>query len=156
MGIAVSAESAQLNDMTAITDAALIPPNSRMAAARNAGCRNINLDLIYGWPGQGPDIWWHDLERILGAEIGGSVTDHLSLYGLIVEPGTPMADAVKRGILTPVDDDTAADFYELAVAILDEAGWLHYEIANWSSSPELASSTTVVRLPTSPAGQRRE
>ena len=50
-----------------------------------------------------------------------------------------MADAVQRGILAPVDDDTAADFHELAMSMLADAGWTHYEIANWSSSPETAS-----------------
>ena len=71
----------------------------------------------------------------MSGEVGGRPPDHLSLYGLIVEPGTPMADAVQRGILAPVDDDTAADFYELAMAMLADAGWIHYEIANWASSP---------------------
>ena len=55
-----------------------------------------------------------------------------------------MADAVRRGILTPIADDTAADFYELAAALLTEAGWLHYEIANWSVSPETPSKHNAV------------
>ena len=110
-----------------------------MRAARHAGFDNLSLDLIYGWPGQTIDKWRSDLSRVLSGEIGGSLPEHLSLYGLIVEPGTPMADAVHRGVLSAVDDDAAADFYELAVEMLTETGWLHYEIANWAASTETTS-----------------
>jgi oxygen-independent coproporphyrinogen-3 oxidase len=110
-----------------------------VSSARRAGFGNVNLDFIYGWPGQTIDQWASDLNRILVGEVGGSSPDHLSLYGLIVEPGTPMADAVHRGILVPVDDDSAADFHELAVSTLADAGWIHYEIANWAFSSQTAS-----------------
>ena len=117
---------------------------SAVRAARIAGFENLSLDLIYGWPGQTIEGWGSDLSRVLSGEIGGFRPDHLSLYGLIVEPGTPMADAVHRGILAPVDDDTAADFYELAVGTLTEAGWLQYEIANWAAAAESASRHNAV------------
>jgi oxygen-independent coproporphyrinogen-3 oxidase len=107
--------------------------------ARAAGFTNLSLDFIYGWPGQTTMQWRAELARVLDGEVGGSPPDHLSLYGLIVEPGTPMADAVQRGILTPVDDDAAADLFESAIEILAESGWTHYEIANWSALPERAS-----------------
>ncbi len=96
-------------------------------AARQAGFTNISLDLIFGWPGQTLQAWLDDLSRVLEWE-----PDHLSLYNLIIEPGTPMADAVARGILQPASDDEAADMYEAAIALLDQAGWLHYEVANWA------------------------
>ena len=115
-----------------------------VAAARRAGFDNVSLDFIYGWPGQTVDEWRSDLNMILAGEVGGRRPDHLSLYGLIVEPGTPMADAVHRGILVPVDDDTTADFHELAVSMLAEAGWIHYEIANWASSPHTVSRHNAV------------
>ena len=109
-----------------------------LAAAHRAGFRNISLDFIYGWPGQSAARWRNDLEQVLsGAE--GITPQHLSLYSLIVEPGTPMADAVTRGILTPADDDTAADFAEIAQEVLAEAGWVHYEIANWAAAPSFIS-----------------
>jgi oxygen-independent coproporphyrinogen-3 oxidase len=114
------------------------------AAARRAGFDNISLDFIYGWPGQTVEQWQSDLSRLLAGEVGGRPPDHLSLYGLIVEPGTPMADAVHRGILQPVDDDTAADFFELAGSMLNDAGWIHYEIANWASAPRMVSSHNAV------------
>jgi oxygen-independent coproporphyrinogen III oxidase len=112
---------------------------SAVAGARRAGFDNVSLDFIYGWPGQTIDQWRSDLSLLLSGEVGGRSPDHLSLYGLIVEPGTPMADAVHRGILAPVDDDTAADFYELAMMMLAEAGWFHYEISNWASSAHTVS-----------------
>jgi oxygen-independent coproporphyrinogen-3 oxidase len=110
-----------------------------VASARRAGFESISLDFIYGWPGQTIEQWGSDLNRVLAGEVGGRPPDHLSLYGLIVEPGTPMADAVHRGILAPVDDDAAADFYELAMAMLADAGWIHYEIANWAASADKVS-----------------
>lgn len=118
------------------------------AAARSAGFTNINLDLIFGWPGQTAEIWRNDLETVLswpGAS-GSGLTgpEHLSLYSLIVEPGTPMADAVARGILKVPDDDATADLYELAIEVLAERGYVHYEIANWTRSPELASQHNAI------------
>lgn len=107
-----------------------------LQAARAAGFDNLSLDLIFGWPGQTRDDWRRDLETILGWD---DRPDHLSLYSLIVEPGTPMADAVARGILQVLDDDTTADLYEDAIAVLDQAGWIHYEVANWTRDPEMES-----------------
>ncbi len=108
-------------------------------AARSAGFDNLSLDLIFGWPGQTLDQWRTDLETIVSLPI-----EHCSLYSLIVEPGTPMADAVTRGVLTVLDDDTSADLYEIAMSTLDTAGWTHYEIANWARSPEFASRHNLV------------
>ncbi|MBA2755424.1 MAG: radical SAM family heme chaperone HemW [Chloroflexia bacterium] len=102
-------------------------------AARQAGFTSVSLDLIFGWPGQTLDGWRDDLDAVLAWPDGGP--DHLSLYSLIVEPGTPFADAVARGILRPLDDDASADLYELAMARLDEAGFEHYEVANWARTP---------------------
>lgn len=110
-----------------------------LADAYRAGFRNISLDFIYGWPGQSKERWRNDLAQILSGAEGGIKPQHLSLYSLIVEPGTPMADAVTRGILTPAEDDTAADFAEIAEEMLGEAGWIHYEIANWASAPSFFS-----------------
>jgi oxygen-independent coproporphyrinogen-3 oxidase len=113
--------------------------DAAMAAARAAGFANVSLDFIYGWPGQTMEQWRSDIEAVLQGDVGGSRPDHLSLYGLIVEPGTPMADAVQRGIVFPVDDDLSADYYELAIDRLATAGWHHYEISNWSAEHKKAS-----------------
>jgi oxygen-independent coproporphyrinogen III oxidase len=103
-------------------------------AAREAGFERLNLDFIFGWPGQDRATWQADLRRVL--EMGDEGPDHLSLYSLIIEPGTPYADAAARGILQIPDDDEAADLYEDAIATLGEAGWDHYEIANWARTPD--------------------
>jgi oxygen-independent coproporphyrinogen-3 oxidase len=103
-----------------------------LIAARAARFDNVSLDLIFGWPGQTRDAWRADLDTVLGWDGG---PDHLSLYSLIIEPGTPMADAVARGILHPAEDDLSADLYEDAIERLEAAGWIHYEIANFARLP---------------------
>ena len=117
------------------------------AAARRAGFANINVDLIFGWPGQTPAIWRHDLETLLGwpgGPSGGTGPDHFSLYSLIVEPGTPMAEAVTRGVFTVPDDDASADLYEAAIGRLTAAGFVHYEVANWARDAHHASRHNVI------------
>ncbi|HEU5434226.1 MAG TPA: radical SAM family heme chaperone HemW [Thermomicrobiales bacterium] len=114
-----------------------------LRAARAAGFADVSLDFIFGWPGQRPDDWRADLDRALGGDLGPT-PNHLSLYSLIVEPGTPMADAAARGIMTPLDDDAAADLYDIAIDRLAAAGWTHYEVANWAAAPELASRHNAV------------
>ena len=96
-------------------------------AARAAGFENINLDFIFALPGQTQPIWEQTLERAL--TLG---PDHLSLYNLIVEEGTPLYGWVARGKVREVDEDTAADMYEHAQRRLETAGYEHYEISNWA------------------------
>jgi oxygen-independent coproporphyrinogen-3 oxidase len=103
---------------------------SALLAAREAGFDNVSLDFIFGWPGQTDADWQADLDQILAWQ-----PEHVSLYSLIVEPGTPMHSAVDRGILRALDDDATADYYERAVDALAGAGWQHYEIANWAREP---------------------
>lgn len=105
-----------------------------VAAARDTGFERINLDFIFGWPGQTRESWQRDLQQII--DLGEAGPDHLSLYSLIIEPGTPYADAQARGILHMPDDDFTADLYEDAIRMLADAGWTHYEIANWSRTAD--------------------
>jgi oxygen-independent coproporphyrinogen-3 oxidase len=97
------------------------------AQAREAGLGNISLDLIYGLPGQGLGAFRHSLESALG--LG---PEHLSLYALSLEEATPLEKAVSRGELPAPDPDQQADMYLLAEALLDEAGYRHYELSNWA------------------------
>ena len=99
------------------------------AAARRAGFANINLDFMFGLPGQAAATWRNTLERAtaLGPE-------HISLYSLTVEHGTPLYDAVRRGVQPAPEDDLAADFYLLASDLLARAGYEQYEISNWARS----------------------
>jgi oxygen-independent coproporphyrinogen-3 oxidase len=96
-------------------------------AARSAGFTNINLDFIFALPGQSQQVWEDTLERAIA--LG---PDHLSLYNLIVEEGTPLYGWVERGKVREVDEDTAADMYEFAQRRLADAGYEHYEISNWA------------------------
>ncbi len=95
--------------------------------ARAAGIENLNLDLIFGLPGQGLSVWQEDLEGILALE-----PDHLSLYALTVEEGTPLAASIGTGALPSPDPDLAAEMYEWAEERLARDGWDHYEISNWA------------------------
>lgn len=110
-----------------------------LAAARLAGFDNVSIDLIFGWPGQEKEQLLRDLDQVVSPSDDALRPDHLSLYSLIVEPGTPMADAVARGIMQIPDDDAAADLYECAMSVLGSAGWLHYEVANWARSANFQS-----------------
>lgn len=96
-------------------------------AARAAGLQRINLDLIFGLPGQERAAWHRSLAAALALE-----PDHLSLYSLIVEPETPLAQWVASGRVAAPDDDAAADLYLDAQERLAAAGFLQYEISNWT------------------------
>lgn len=98
-----------------------------IAAARTAGFDNINLDLIYGLPKQTIDEWQRTIEAALELEPA-----HLSLYALIVEPGTPLKRSIDHGDVPPPDDDIAAAQYEWTLARLTDAGFAQYEISNWA------------------------
>jgi putative oxygen-independent coproporphyrinogen III oxidase len=95
--------------------------------AREAGFEHVNLDLIYGTPGESAD----DFERSLRAVVDAGV-DHVSAYALIVEDGTRMAGRMRRGELPYPSDDVAADRYLAAEAALGEAGFEWYEVSNWA------------------------
>ena len=96
-------------------------------AARQAGFDNLSLDLLLGLPGQTlPDLE-RTLEKTLALE-----PEHLSLYALKLEPGTPLATSVRLGELPEPDPDLAADMYEWASDYLCQAGFWQYEISNWA------------------------
>ena len=105
-------------------------PGASSAAARSAraaGFEHVNLDLIYGTPGETNDDLMRSLDEVLEAEV-----DHVSAYSLIVEPGTALARRVQRGEVPMPDDDIAAERYELIDERLAEAGFDWYEVSNWS------------------------
>jgi oxygen-independent coproporphyrinogen-3 oxidase len=96
-------------------------------AARAAGFTNVNLDFIYGLPEQPIERWQQTLEQALEMR-----PEHLSLYALTVEEGTPLANAVARGRTPAPDPDNQADHYEWTQQRLARAGYEQYEISNWS------------------------
>ncbi len=95
-------------------------------AARTAGFDNVSFDLIFGLPHQSLDSWRRTLNAALPLQ-----PDHISLYALTVEHGTPLHDWVRRGEVPYPDPDAAADMYDLAEEMLGQAGYVHYEISNW-------------------------
>lgn len=95
--------------------------------ARQVGFDNLSLDLIFGLPGQSLDRWQQSLDLALGL-----APEHISLYSLIVEEGTPMFSWSARGLVDLPDNDQAADMYELAMDRLESAGYTQYEISNWA------------------------
>jgi putative oxygen-independent coproporphyrinogen III oxidase len=94
--------------------------------ARRAGFTDVSADVMLGLPGQTRDTIRSTLDGV------GRRAGHVSAYMLSVEDGTPMADMVSRGDLTPPGDDTLADQYEFADRVLGRLGFKRYEISNWS------------------------
>ena len=94
-----------------------------IARARACGFDNLSLDLMYGLPGQTAARFLESVDALLEF-----YPEHLSCYGLKLEPGTPMG----RENPTLPDDDAQADLYLMLCARLRQAGYEHYEISNWA------------------------
>ncbi|MFC8043635.1 radical SAM family heme chaperone HemW [Nocardia sp. NPDC057353] len=114
----------------AVLDRTHTPGRAVAAAleARAAGFAHVNLDLIYGTPGE-TDA---DLDASLDAVLAAGV-DHVSAYSLIVEDGTALARRVRRGELPAPDEDVLAARYERIDARLRGAGLEWYEVSNWAA-----------------------
>jgi putative oxygen-independent coproporphyrinogen III oxidase len=98
--------------------------------ARAAGIGQLNLDLIYGAPGESDADWAASLAAAVQLE-----PDHVSAYALTVERGTRLAARIRRGELAGVDDDVLAERYVLADEALGAAGYSWYEVSNWARRP---------------------
>lgn len=98
--------------------------------AKEAGL-STSVDLIYGTPGESLSDWETSLRAALSYE-----TDHISAYALVVEEGTKMGAQVARGELPTPDPDDEAAKYELADALLSEAGYAWYEISNFARATD--------------------
>ncbi len=96
-----------------------------MDKARKAGFANISLDLMYGLPGQTLESWKQTVERIIRMR-----PEHISCYGLKVEPNTPLWTYQDTANLP--NDDQQADMYLAACELLKTHGYEHYEISNWA------------------------
>jgi oxygen-independent coproporphyrinogen-3 oxidase len=96
-------------------------------AARRAGFADVGLDLIFGLPEQRPSRWRRSLARAL--RLG---PEHLSLYALTVEEGTPLARAMSEGKVQEPDEDAQAAMYTESEERLEAAGYEHFEISNWA------------------------
>ncbi len=106
--------------------------------ARAADFGRISCDLIYGLPGQSLASLKDTLQRLLATGI-----EHMSVYGLIVEEGTPLERLVSSGKILLPEEDTAADMYELVQSLLAKAGFELYEISNYAKNGQYSRHNTV-------------
>ena len=93
---------------------------------REAGCSNINVDLMFGLPGQTVQQWQKTLEKTISLR-----PDHISAYCLTYEEDTEFFLRQSRGELK-ANPDSDADFFELGMSTLEQAGYEHYEISNYA------------------------
>lgn len=93
--------------------------------ARSAGFDNISIDLMYGLPTQTKDDWAYTLSKAAALH-----TEHISVYGLKLEPGTPMYKSYRNSPTLP-DDDDQADMYAYAAQMLEHYGYHQYEVSNF-------------------------
>lgn len=121
---AQSFEDSLLHQIGRIHTAAEIRDGVRLV--REAGFSNLNLDLMFGLPGQTLAHWQRTLEEVLRFK-----PEHLSVYGLMLEEGTPLALNRSRIESLP-DDDAQAEMYALAKEVLGREGYRHYETSNFS------------------------
>jgi len=100
---------------------------SAVKTCMESGITNISIDLMYGLPGQTPDIQQNDLETATNLDV-----QHISSYCLSYEEGSPLERLRNDGRITAVDDDTCAQMYDRMCTHLSNAGFIHYEISNFS------------------------
>lgn len=98
-------------------------------AARRAGFANINLDLMYGLPGQSTTAWRDTLVHALEYE-----PEHLACYELTIEEGTPFAGLLEKGNLALPAEEEALAMADLTHDLLAQAGLARYEISNYAAS----------------------
>jgi oxygen-independent coproporphyrinogen-3 oxidase len=94
---------------------------------QEAGFSNINIDLIFGIPGQTVNDLKFNLEKSLSLNI-----PHLSVYGLTIEKGTPLYQGLKRNTFNPVNEEMYEAMFLTAHACLEDKGYIHYEISNYA------------------------
>lgn len=95
--------------------------------ARNVGFKNVNIDIIFGLPGQTLADWYETLTNVINLK-----PDHVSCYSLKVEENTVFGRKYDEGKLVLMDDDMDREMYYMAVDTLSEAGLKHYEISNFA------------------------
>jgi oxygen-independent coproporphyrinogen-3 oxidase len=100
---------------------------SAVASAKQAGFKNIGLDLIFAIPGSSLESWKQSLHSAI--ELG---VQHISAYALTYEEGTPLQTAAASGEVKKVDEETDRTMYEMAIDMLERAGFKQYEISNFA------------------------
>jgi oxygen-independent coproporphyrinogen-3 oxidase len=106
--------------------------------AREIGFRNINIDIMFGLPGQDLYMWEETLTKIIELS-----PEHISCYSLIIEEGTPFYQMNEKGILMVPDEDEERKMYYKALELLKKSGYGQYEISNFSK-PEYQSKHNLI------------
>lgn len=99
---------------------------SALAAVLNK-FNNVSVDLIYGVPGLGLSAWAENLEKAINSGV-----PHLSCYALTVEPGTALDRFIKKGVVSPVDEDLAKAHYDFLIEYTAQKGFDNYEFSNFA------------------------
>ena len=102
-----------------------------IATLRRHGFKRINLDLIFGIPGQSLDTWSQSLQKAIDLGV-----DHIACYGLTYEPKTRLTAQREAGRVTPCDENLEADMFMLTIDTLSAAGFRQYEISNFAKPGE--------------------
>lgn len=94
---------------------------------RKAGFGNISIDLMFGFPNQTIDEWGKDIDEAIGLQ-----PEHLSVYSLMIEEGTPLYNLVAAGKVKEIDEEKSLAMYKLLCKKMEENGYEHYEISNFA------------------------
>ena len=94
---------------------------------RQAGIRNISIDLMYGFPDETLEQWELDIDAVLALDV-----EHISAYCLMYEEGTPLHRQLQQGQFHETDEETECQMYELLMEKLSATGYEHYEISNFA------------------------
>ena len=100
--------------------------------ARNAGYENINIDLIFNIPDQSISRWKKDIQSSIELK-----SEHITLYSLILEEGTPMQHQVEKGNIEFLRDGTDVSMYEWAVKYISNHGYNHYELSSFAQPKKM-------------------
>ncbi len=118
-----------------------------VARLRGEGISRLSLDLIFALPAELGRRWESDLRRALALDPG-----HLSLYGLTVEPATPLARWIQRGETHEAPEERYEEEFLFADALLTAAGYDHYEVSNYARPQERSRHNSAYWLRTAYLG----
>lgn len=94
---------------------------------RNAGIKNISIDLMYGFPNETMSEWLNDIDKALDLNV-----NHISAYGLMIEEGTTLAAMESKGEISPANEETYRSMYYALLDKLESANFEHYEVSNFA------------------------
>jgi len=113
--------------------------NEAKSAIKNAKTyfENISIDLIYGIPGASNKQWKDNINTALDFNV-----PHISSYALTVEPKTALASFIKKGLVKNVDDEQASEQFYILKEVLEDRGFIHYELSNFGKEGYFSQNNT--------------